>query len=89
METMECLIDGHHGIYVPQVFAESYNPETWTGVMFREILKQGPDHKDYWDAWDYTLNEAVHTDENGQKWTLYHGESGDLFIVHESHEWGE
>lgn len=69
----ECVIDGHHGTYVPQVFAEIF-PQANCSNNYWSILKDGPDNEDYWDAW-------IHVSEN---WThegyiLHLGESGDVF----------
>ena len=57
---MDLLINSAHGVYIPQIFAENYgfllDPED------KEILKQGPDHEEYWDTWadiidkDYVIN---------------------------------
>lgn len=47
---MELLVNGAHGIYVPQVFAQ------WYGELLApdqlEVLLAGPEHKHYWDVWD-------------------------------------
>lgn len=44
-ETMQCLIDGHHGVYVPQVFATAFQTADW-GITEEqaEVLRHGPDH---------------------------------------------
>lgn len=86
METMTFIVDGHHGIYVPQYFAHLYSESKITGVDW-ESLSKGPYHDSYWDAWDLALNNASFTDSNGHKWTLYPGESGDLFVVRDDHDW--
>ena len=40
---MKLLVDNHHGIYIPQVFAEHYDMEAWhVGDSDSEILKAGP-----------------------------------------------
>ena len=50
------LIDGSRGIYIPKKFAENYIG--WSGVETedRETLLAGPDHRDYWEAWDSVLS---------------------------------
>lgn len=79
---MECIIDGHHGVYVPQAFAERYrNAEGWrfgnTRAEDWASLLFGPDDEWYWDAWDTVLSNAESDD--GQ--VLHLGESGDLFLA--------
>lgn len=72
----DCIIDGHHGVYVPQTFAQKYpqsniDKETW------DILLGGPDDESYQEAWGSVVNEW----ENGH-YRLDLGESGDLFLYH-------
>ena len=84
MNTIECIINGAYGIYVPQTFA--IGCDGWQGVYpaYREILRAGPDHADYWEAWDAVLSSASYTDDDGRTWTLY--QDGDLFVVRDDHE---
>ncbi len=71
---MEFILDGHHGIYIPQIFAEQY-PEWAKYDEDMEVLKAGPEHEDYWEAWDSVLGSEY----EGQ--FLITGEGGnDLFI---------
>ena len=71
---MEFILDGHHGIYIPQIFAEQY-PEWVKYDEDMEVLKAGPDHPEYWEAWDSVLGSEY----EGQ--FLITGEGGnDLFI---------
>lgn len=73
------LIDGAEGIYVPQRFAHEFSAH-WYGVTKedRDILKAGPDHDLYWDAWDSALFEAWFYDAKTFKvWRLE--QDGDLF----------
>lgn len=73
----ECVVDGSSGQYVPQVFAERF-PE-WMDDEEREILLAGPDHPEYWEAWDSVLGSEY----EGQFLTI--GEGGnDLFILTDS-----
>ena len=46
--TTQVLVDNHHGIYIPQIFAERYG-EYLTDEQ-REILLAGPDHESYLDV---------------------------------------
>jgi len=84
------LIDGHHGVYIPQIFASNFPTTDW-GVTEEQadILLRGPDleenAEEYWDAWDRVLNNAEWHSGNGEgeseKFVLYPGECGDLFMV--------
>ena len=73
----ECLIDGANGIYVPQVFAQNFEPEKW-GVDAETIaiLLAGPDHEQYWDAWG-DVEGYVERDWDGKRWVLC--QDGDLW----------
>jgi hypothetical protein len=85
METMQLLLDGARGIYIPQNFAECFDVSAWNvSDELRDILLAGPDHEHYWDAWEQVLDNA-HTSQYGEKWTLY--QDGDLFAVADSHSW--
>ena len=71
-----CVVDGHHGVYIPQVFAERL-PE-WCEGDEEAILRAGPEHELYWDVWD----EVSYKERADQ--ILYTGESGDIFILSDS-----
>ena len=74
-----CLLDGARGIYIPQAFVTCYDPIAWhVSADDVAILEAGPDHEDYWEAWDDVLREAYYDDERGH-WTLE--QDGDLFAV--------
>ena len=80
----ELLVDGHHGQYVPMVFAQRYGDSgfhfpdkdvEWGDEM--EILLKGSEHPDYWEVWSYVLDNAVF-----ENWgCLVQSESGDLFLT--------
>ena len=84
MTTIKCIIDGAHGIYVPQAFVKRF--ENWQGIDAEDlaILLEGPDNRYYWDSWDYVLATASYKDDDGHTWTLY--QDGDLFAVRDDHE---
>ena len=87
-QTIHCLIDDAHGIYVPQAFAQGFDMVAWSvHPEDAAILSSGPDTEYYWDTWDTVLNDAKFTDEHGETWYLY--QEGDLFVVSENHEWEE
>jgi len=73
-----CILDSARGIYIPQNFAELINPEDWTGIDAEDldVLKTGPDHESYWDAWQNLLDCAE--SKNGA--VLY--QDGDLFLIY-------
>lgn len=80
------LIVGAHGVYVPMMFAES-EVLTHGWVLPQEamdILRAGPDHPDYWEAWCNVLNNAVLQAEP-HTWELYHA-GGDLYAVRDDWE---
>lgn len=77
-EKGSCVIDGHHGIYLPQQFAKSFDLDEWNvDKEDIEILLAGPDHENYWDVWDDVLANARYTDANGVEWALW--QDDDLF----------
>ena len=85
----ELLVDGHHGVFVPMVFAQRFGDSgfhfpdkdvVWGDEM--EILLKGPEHTDYWDVWQYVLDNAVFEDWG----CLMQGESGDLFLININQE---
>jgi len=86
-ETAILYASDRHGIFIPQYFAESVNPECLSGVTrrFLEILLAGPDHQFYWDAWADVCDNAVLTDSDGV--TYYIWQDGDLWLVPTDHEW--
>ena len=73
--------DSSHGIYIPQLFAESGNRDVLSGVNADDMatLESGPDTEWYWEASESILDNARLTDSNGQVWTLY--QDGDLWLV--------
>ena len=83
-ETMRCLIDGHHGIYIPQIFARNFPTTDW-GITEEqtEILLEGPNPAGagdlYWDVWDEVLTNAEWRDGEGNVWYLM--QDGDLFAA--------
>ncbi len=70
------VIDGYHGIYIPQIFAERF-PE-WLDDEERESLPAGPEHEDYWETWDEVISREF------EDQSLYLGEAGDVFILTDS-----
>ena len=74
----ELLVDDHHGVYIPQVFAETVRRDLFGETISAEdyaILESGPDHEHYWDVWYEVLNSA----ETADGVSLY--QDGDLWAV--------
>jgi len=74
----ELMVDSHHGIYVPQIFAETVRRELFGDSISAEdfeIISAGPDAEHYWEAWDSILMNA----ETEDGISLY--QDGDLWAV--------
>lgn len=71
------LLSDNRGIYIPQDFIECFD---WEGIDEDDanVLSEGPDHEDYWEAWDNVLNDAYYTDGD-KTFGLY--QDGDLFAI--------
>lgn len=84
-----CIVDGHHGIYVPQVWAERFGLQAaqTAGVDPFDVsrLLNGPESDDYWESWDSILNDYCHT-VDGVKHHLT--QDGDLFEIPETYNEG-
>ena len=76
MSGIQILVSDHHGIYIPQVFAEKFN---WSGsnIDDLETIEKGPEAEWYWEAWENVINDSFHNDKDGNSWRLY--QDGDLF----------
>lgn len=78
---MELIVNDSWGIYVPQRYAQKVGFDALTGVdedTWR-IIQSGPDHEEYWWAWDYLITSAVYTSHDGRRYTLY--QDGDLWHI--------
>ena len=69
----DLVIDGYHGIYIPQIFAQRF-PE-WLSDEERDILLAGPEHENYWETWEDVTRRAY------EEQSLYLGEADDVFIL--------
>jgi len=85
-----CIVDGLHGIYVPQVWAERYGSAAVESAGVRavdvELLLGGPDAPNYWDVWDWVLSDYCH-EVAGVK--HYLAQDSDLFEFPETYSWEE
>lgn len=80
---MKVLVDGSFGIHVPQRFAKLY-PELMNNEEDHRILLSGPEHEEYWEAWDAVLLYCEWLGvENGRSevYSLLVTESGDILAV--------
>jgi hypothetical protein len=84
-ECRMCIVDGSHGIYAPQVFAQRYKRESLFPVPSEEAwntLLAGPvdtGEGAYWDIWAEDIDGRVEFNMNGKRWVLE--QDGDLFAV--------
>ena len=81
---MKLLIDGHHGIYIPQLFCQFY-AEKFEGINKDDIdeIMKGSDNNFYWDSWANILDNAFIV-RDGKKYYLY--QDCDLFLIAEDEE---
>ena len=82
MSGMNLLLSDSRGIYIPRDFADF--GEHWRGVSAEDlaILAAGPEHEQYWDAWDSILYTATYVDEKENVWHLH--QDGDLWAICEA-----
>lgn len=67
---MECIVDGIVGIYVPMRFAMNYRgDETFEPIP--EVLYEGPDNLEYWEAWDDYLDTRPDLTHDQETYDLY------------------
>ncbi len=88
---IQIACNDHHGIYIPKVFCESYykyiriyakSLSSKDGADFLDnviICSEGPNHPEYWDAWEIILNALIITDDTGIKHTIM--QDGDVWFV--------
>jgi hypothetical protein len=78
------LIDSRGGVYIPQMFTNMIDGN-WKNIDQEDIdvLSMGPDHEEYWDAWDHVMNNVYFIDKNKNKWVLNHDE--DLWMINTDH----
>ena len=81
LPAMSLYADSQRGVYIPKEFAETYNRSLWQGIDKDDIdvLCAGPEHEQYWDAWDNVLNNAKVVGDDGYTYILY--QDGDLWVI--------
>lgn len=78
-------VDGAHGQYVPQIFAQFYGEQSTMSADDKQILLTGPEHEYYWETWVTVLDNVTVTC-NDVTYNIYHGDSGDVFLVRADRE---
>lgn len=88
---MMLWLEDTRGIYIPQAFAKSFrdrekdvagvSPESWA------TLEVGPEDEWYWDIWDSVRDNAIVTDEHGNKYTVY--QEGHCWLVPVGMQWAD
>ena len=79
MENSELLYSDHHGVYIPQLFAQEC-ASSFKGINHNDlkVLLEGPEHEWYWEAWDTVLSDSSIV-RNGVEYMLH--QDGDLWLV--------
>ena len=79
MENSELILDGHHGVYIPQFFAQTW-ASSFDGINHNDVkvLLEGPEHEYYWDSWDTVLSDSSIV-RHGVEYMLH--QDGDLWLV--------
>ena len=82
-----CLVDGANGWRTGERFFVLYDIRSWVPPATDDELENkwhlssltNAEDEFHDDAWDWFLQRAKHTDENGVEWTLY--QDGDVFAI--------
>lgn len=89
-ETMLWLSDAR-GVHIPRDFATSFadRSKNVSGVSGDDwlILEAGPDNEYYWEAWTDVCDNAIVTDDIGNKYNVY--QDGDCWLIPVGMEWSE
>ena len=76
---VKLLLSDLRGVYIPANFVECFDLNQWNiDSKYIERLSS-PDNEYYWDNWDLVLNNAKHTDKDGNTWHLW--QNGDLLAI--------
>lgn len=91
---LHCIVDGRHGVYVPQIFAEQIEMTkgVWVSPFdedtldhYLATLRGGPDEETYYEAWAAILDHLTYRDEDGEEWALHQTPEGDVFLYCPDH----
>lgn len=78
MSGIQFLLSDARGIYIPRDFVTGFDMAKWQGISENDISDcENPENYYYWDSWEMILNNAKHTDKNGNVWRLM--QDGDLW----------
>lgn len=90
---LELLVDGHHGIYIAQIFCQTYAAYITNMDKVKEDFDTclaGPDHEDYFEAWADLMDNVEFTNDRKEKYTVGNlGECGDLWAIPDGYEYPE
>ena len=77
MDAVILLLSDARGVYIPRDFATECEPLEW-GIDNDtvKILEAGPEHEQYWDAWDAVL-DCAEREVDGNRYRLL--QDGDLW----------
>lgn len=81
LNSIELLIDGRHGQFIPKIFASDFDLSQFN-IELSEYDKEAlldPDHEWYWEAWQTIENNAYLIDDHGNEYTLLL--DGDLWLI--------
>ena len=80
----DLLVDSRHGVYCPQVFAETVDRDMFPTITENawKILEAGPNHDEYWDVWADDVEGQESIDgaiiyQDGDVWAVYEWENDD------------
>ena len=80
MSGVQLLLSDARGIYIPRDFLEGFLSYKAWGLLKSDFKAlRNPSNECYWNAWEYVLNCAEHTDSEGNVWTLW--QDGDLWAI--------
>lgn len=81
----DLLVDCHHGIYIPQLFAQTYAPrlvEPLTEEQIKDLSH--PEQEFYWETWDTVMQNTKLKDDHGNIYYLH--QEDDLWAIPEGKE---
>jgi len=86
---MTLILNDARGIYIPRDFTNAVARERVTGISDEDwaILEAGPDHEDYWDAWQTVEQDARITDDHGNVYLIWN--DSDCWLVPVGMEWSD
>ena len=89
--TPELLVNDANGIYIGQIFCQQYGHLITNKEALSEdiaICLEGPDNKEYIEAWVNVIDNAEITNDKGEKFTVGNlGEGGDLWAIPDGYEY--